>query len=43
VVVILRRPESPRELVQRIRAYQSTGGRPGQGDRSSDAPEDLRT
>lgn len=43
VVVILRRPESPRELVQRIHAYQLAGGRPGQGERAGEAPEDLRT
>lgn len=45
VVVILRQPESPRALVQRIREYQVAGGRPGQGSESgqSDSPEDLRT
>lgn len=42
VVVILRKPENPRMLVQRIHQYQVTGGRP-ETDRRSDAPEDLRT
>ena len=42
VVVILRKPEDPRELVQRIQQYQVWAGRPGQ-DRGREAPEDLRT
>ena len=43
VVVILRKPEDPRELVQRIYQYQRAGGQPGQDERSSDSPEDLRS
>lgn len=42
VVVILRWPEHPRALVQRIYEYQVAGGRDS-GDRPSDGPEDLRT
>lgn len=42
VVVILRRPEDPRALVQRIHQYQLSGGRPAQ-DRQREGPEDLRT
>jgi len=42
VVVILRKPESPRELVQRIHQYQLSGGCPAD-DRRQEVPEDLRT
>ena len=42
VVVILRKPENPRELVQRIQQYQLSSGRPAQ-EGQRDAPEDLRT
>ena len=42
VVVILRKPESARDLVQRIHQYQMSGGQPEQ-ERHREAPEDLRT
>jgi 3,4-dihydroxy 2-butanone 4-phosphate synthase/GTP cyclohydrolase II len=42
VVVILRKPENPRDLVQRIHQYQRSGGQPTQ-DRQADQPEDFRT
>jgi 3,4-dihydroxy 2-butanone 4-phosphate synthase/GTP cyclohydrolase II len=42
VVVILRKPEDPRELVQRIHQYQMRGGKPDH-DRQQEVPEDLRT
>jgi len=42
VVVILRKPEDARALVQRIHQYQRSAGKPTT-DRQRDAPEDLRT
>ena len=42
VVVILRKPETARDLVQRIHQYQMSGGQPEQ-ERQREAPEDLRT
>ncbi len=42
VVVILRKPDNPRELVQRIHQYQVSGGQP-ETQRQDDEPEDLRT
>ncbi len=42
VVVILRRPENPRELVQRIHQYQLAGGRPAH-ESQGEQPEDYRT
>jgi len=42
VVVILRRPDDPRALVQRIFQYQVAGGQPEQ-ERHHEGPEALRT
>jgi 3,4-dihydroxy 2-butanone 4-phosphate synthase/GTP cyclohydrolase II len=42
VVVILRKPENPRELVRRIHEYQLAGGQPAQS-RQGEQPEDYRT
>jgi 3,4-dihydroxy 2-butanone 4-phosphate synthase/GTP cyclohydrolase II len=42
VVVILRKPDDARALVQRIHQYQVSQGRP-EPDRQRDVPEDLRT
>ena len=42
VVVILRKPDDARALVQRIQQYQMSAGKP-ERDRQREAPEDLRT